>query len=83
LVAKRDKVLATGIEQAVLRGETLDGISSRKSDYKPGARFGVKPKKTQNTTKKNDRRSLSDRKSDRRSSSSDRKNAPSRGTKRR
>jgi len=44
LVAKRDKVLATGIEQAVLRGETLDGISSRKSDYMPGARFGAKPK---------------------------------------
>ncbi|OEU22041.1 P-loop containing nucleoside triphosphate hydrolase protein, partial [Fragilariopsis cylindrus CCMP1102] len=74
LVAKRDKVLATGIEQAVLRGETLDGISSRKSDYKPGARFSVKPKKTQNTTKKNDRRSLSDRKKDR-PSSSNRKNA--------
>ncbi|VEU36591.1 unnamed protein product [Pseudo-nitzschia multistriata] len=45
LVAKRDKVLATAIQQAVLRGETLDGLSSRKSDYRPGARFGVKPKK--------------------------------------
>jgi superfamily II DNA/RNA helicase len=44
LVAKRDKVLATGIQQAVLRGDTLDGISSRKSDYKPGAKFGAKPK---------------------------------------
>lgn len=44
LVAKRDKVLATGIQQAVLRGETLDGLSSRKSDYRPGAKFGAKPK---------------------------------------
>ena len=44
LVAKRDKVLATAIQQAVLRGETLDGLSSRKSDYRPGARFGAKPK---------------------------------------
>ncbi|KAL3917213.1 MAG: hypothetical protein SGILL_004818 [Bacillariaceae sp.] len=44
LVAKRDKVLATAIEQAVLRGDPLDGLSSRKSDYQPGARLGVKPK---------------------------------------
>ena len=44
LVAKRDKVLAMAIEQAVLRGESLDGLSSRKSDYLPGARFGTKPK---------------------------------------
>jgi len=44
LVAKRDKVLATAIQQAVMRGETLDGLSSRKSDYRPGARFGAKPK---------------------------------------
>jgi superfamily II DNA/RNA helicase len=44
LVAKRDKVLASAIEQAVLRGDPLDGLSSRKSDYQPGARFGVKPK---------------------------------------
>lgn len=50
LVAKRDKVLATGIQQAVLKGDTLDGISSRKSDYKPGAKFGAKPK-TQNKKK--------------------------------
>jgi len=52
LVAKRDKVLATGIEQAVLRGETLDGISSRKSDYMPGARFGAKPKSYNTAQKK-------------------------------
>lgn len=45
LVAKRDKVLATAIQQAVMKGETLDGLSSRKSDYLPGARFGAQPKK--------------------------------------
>lgn len=44
LVAKRDKVLAMAIEQAVMKGDPLDGLSSRKSDYVPGARFGVKPK---------------------------------------
>ena len=42
LVAKRDKVLATAIEQAVQRGEPLDGLSSRKSDYLPGARLNEK-----------------------------------------
>lgn len=47
LVAKRDKVLAMAIEQAVQRGDSLDGLSSRKSDYAPGARFGVKKKKSQ------------------------------------
>lgn len=44
LVAKRDRVLATAIEQSVTRGEPLDGLSSRKSDYQPGARFGAQPK---------------------------------------
>lgn len=44
LVTKRDKVLAMAIEQAVLRGDPLDGLSSRKSDYVPGAKFGVKKK---------------------------------------
>jgi superfamily II DNA/RNA helicase len=39
LVAKRDKVLATGIENAVLKGEPLDGLSSRKGDYLPGGRL--------------------------------------------
>jgi superfamily II DNA/RNA helicase len=33
LVAKRDQVLAKAIEQAVLRGLPLDGLTSRKSDY--------------------------------------------------
>jgi superfamily II DNA/RNA helicase len=41
LVAKRDKVLATAIELAVVRGEALDGLSSRKSDYLPGAKLGA------------------------------------------
>ena len=45
LVAKRDKVLATAIQQAVMRGDSLDGLSSRKSDYLPGSRFGAPPKK--------------------------------------
>ena len=44
LVAKRDKVLATAIEHAVMRGDPLDGLSSRKSDYLPGAKFGIQPK---------------------------------------
>ena len=39
LVARRDKVLATAIENAVMRGEPLDGLSSRKSDYLPGGRL--------------------------------------------
>jgi len=39
LVTKRDRVLATAIENAVQRGEPLDGLSSRKSDYLPGARL--------------------------------------------
>jgi len=33
LVAKRDRVLAMAIEGAVQKGEPLDGLSSRKSDY--------------------------------------------------
>jgi superfamily II DNA/RNA helicase len=37
LVSKRDKVLALAIERAVRRGEPLDGLSSRKSDYTPSA----------------------------------------------
>ena len=56
LVAKRDKVLAKAIELAVLRGDPLDGLSSRKSDYQHGARFGIKPK-PQNSAKKRGRRS--------------------------
>lgn len=47
LVAKRDRVLATAIQQAVLRGDTLDGLSSRKSDYGPGGpRSGTKKVRT-------------------------------------
>ena len=37
LVAKRDRVLAMAIENAVQRGEPLDGLSSRKTDYSPNA----------------------------------------------
>jgi len=40
LVTKRDRVLASAIEGAVQRGESLEGLSSRKSDYKAGARLG-------------------------------------------
>ncbi len=39
LVAKRDRVLAMAIEGAVQRGEPLDGLTSRKSDYMPGAKL--------------------------------------------
>ena len=46
LVAKRDKVLASGIEQAVVRGDPLDGLSSRKSDYASGAKSNNNEKKT-------------------------------------
>ena len=40
LVTKRDRVLATAIEGAVQRGESLEGLSSRKSDYMQGAKLG-------------------------------------------
>lgn len=39
LVAKRDRVLAMAIEEAVRKGEPLDQLSSRKSDYLPGGRL--------------------------------------------
>ena len=39
LVSKRDRVLANGIEKAVQKGEPLDGLTSRKSDYQPGGRL--------------------------------------------
>lgn len=42
LVAKRDQVLARAIETAVQRGESLEGLSSRKSDYTLGAKLGVR-----------------------------------------
>jgi superfamily II DNA/RNA helicase len=41
LVAKRDRVLATAIEKAVQRGDALDGLSSRKSDYIPSRAGGA------------------------------------------
>ena len=41
LIAKRDKVLAMAIEHAVLNGMPLDSLSSRKSDYLPGAKLGA------------------------------------------
>lgn len=53
LIAKRDRVLATAIQQAVTKGEALDGLSSRKSDYLPGSKFGAptnKKKSTESTT---------------------------------
>ena len=40
LVAKRDQVLANAIERAVQKGEPVDGLSSRKSDYNPSTRQG-------------------------------------------
>ena len=43
LVAKRDRVLASAIEGAVQRGESLEELSSRKSDYARGARLGDRP----------------------------------------
>lgn len=39
MVTKRDQVLAMAIERAVQRGESLDGLSSRKSDYQLGGRL--------------------------------------------
>mmetsp|Transcript_1316 Transcript_1316/g.1813 ORF Transcript_1316/g.1813 Transcript_1316/m.1813 type:complete len:592 (-) Transcript_1316:177-1952(-) len=42
LVTKRDRVLAMAIENAVQRGEPLDGLSSRKSDYLPGSRLNTR-----------------------------------------
>ena len=42
LVAKRDKVLAVAIERAVQRGQPLDELTSRKSDYRSDGRLGKK-----------------------------------------
>eukprot|EP00578_Thalassiosira_sp_NH16_P007897 CAMPEP_0181122614 /NCGR_PEP_ID=MMETSP1071-20121207/25411_1 /TAXON_ID=35127 /ORGANISM="Thalassiosira sp., Strain NH16" /LENGTH=730 /DNA_ID=CAMNT_0023207603 /DNA_START=113 /DNA_END=2302 /DNA_ORIENTATION=- len=42
LVTKRDRVLASAIEGAVQRGESLEGLSSRKSDYATGAKLGAR-----------------------------------------
>lgn len=40
LVAKRDKVLAKAIEDAVMRGDRLDSLTGRKSDYLPSGKLG-------------------------------------------
>lgn len=53
LVSKRDKVLANAIEAAVQRGEPLDGLSSRKSDYEPGGRLDPRSKQRNNSRKNN------------------------------
>ena len=42
LVTKRDRVLAAAIEGAVQRGESLEGLSSRKSDYAQGSKLGAR-----------------------------------------
>lgn len=42
LVSKRDQVLANAISQAVQKGEALDGLSSRKTDYLPGGRLNAR-----------------------------------------
>jgi superfamily II DNA/RNA helicase len=50
LVTKRDQVLASAIKDAVQRGEPLDGLSSRKSDYLPGGRLHKKGRAGGSTT---------------------------------
>ena len=56
LVAKRDKVLATAIENAVLKGEPLDGLSSRKSDYLPGGRLNRRGGESTSNSSSNSKR---------------------------
>jgi len=51
LVAKRDKVLASAIENAVSKGEPLDGLSSRKSDYLPGGRLNRRGSSSNNLSR--------------------------------
>ena len=65
LVAKRDKVLATAIENAVSKGEPLDGLSSRKSDYLPGGRLNRRG--SSNSNNSNGKRSGGPRQQQRRS----------------
>ncbi len=57
LIAKRDRVLATAIQQAVMKGEPLDGLSSRKSDYLPGSQFGAPSSKKKSPGSANGNRS--------------------------
>jgi len=45
LLRKRDLVLASAIEKAIVKGEPLDALSARKSDYLPGGKLSNKPKK--------------------------------------
>lgn len=45
LVAKRDKVLAKAIEDAVVRGDPLDSLTGRKTDYLPGGTLGKNNRK--------------------------------------
>lgn len=74
LISKRDKVLANAIEQAVLRGDTLDGLSSRKSDYLPGARLGNqgRPVNKKNTARRGGGSFAQGKKEQKRKSSSSR-----------
>jgi superfamily II DNA/RNA helicase len=51
LVTKRDQVLAAAIQAAVQRGDPLDGLSSRKTDYQPGGRLHRSSAGTQSTPK--------------------------------
>ena len=53
LVARRDKVLAVAIEEAVTRGQPLDGLSSRKSDYLPGGKLSKRKGSTSSSSGKN------------------------------
>ena len=72
LVAKRDKVLAKAIENAVMRGEQLDNLTGRKTDYLPTGKLGSKnrPTRGRNTSRtstKNTRYKATARKTTRRS----------------
>jgi len=59
LVAKRDRVLAMAIEGAVQRGEPLDGLSSRKTDYLPGSNQGSGSGGSINNSERSNERSRS------------------------
>ena len=77
LVAKRDKVLATAIENAVLKGEPLDGLSSRKSDYLPGGRLNRRG--SSDSSSHGDRKPRKQQKRGVHTKSSSQKKSPSRG----
>ena len=83
LVTKRDKVLATAIENAVLKGEPLDGLSSRKSDYLPGGRLNRRGSSNKNSSDRGggEREQQRQRRGvHTKSSSGSRERRPSRGT---